>query len=125
MLHELTSDLIILVLAILDTGNVDGSLVRENLSTGSKVSITGIENSVQHALVKKEITHPLGHDNVNLRERKGHLFHLSLQESDLIGHTVHGNDLTSLFDDGRHVNANNVFCAGTDGEPNKPNGQLW
>lgn len=122
MLYQLTSDLIILVLAVLDTGNVDGSLIRKDLSARSKISITSIENSVQHALVKKEITHPLGHDNVNLRKREVHLFHLSLQKSDLISHTVHGNDLTSLFNDGRHVDTNNVFCAGTDGEPNKPNG---
>ena len=114
---KLTSDLIILVLAVFNTGNVDSSLVWEDLSAGREVPITRVENSVQHALVKEEVSHPLGNNDVDLREGKIHLFHLSLQQGDLIGHAVDGNDLTSLFDDGRHVDTDNVFRAGTDGEP--------
>lgn len=95
----LTSNLVILVLAILDGSHVHGGLVGEDLATGGEVDVTGVEDGVQHALVEKEVAHPLGYDDVNLGEGKMNLLHLALKKGDLVGKPVDGDDLLSLSND--------------------------
>lgn len=95
----LTADLVILVLAILNGSHVHGGLVGEDQATRDKVGVTGVKNSIQHALVQEEVTHPFRDDDIHLRERKLNLLHLALEESDPIGQTVHGDDLLGLLDD--------------------------
>lgn len=113
----LTSNLVILVIAILNTGNVHGSLVGEDQTTGVEVGVTGVENGIQHRLVQKEVTHPLGDDDINLGERKVNFLHLALEKSDLIGQSVNVDNLTGLLDDGGHIDTNDVLCAGTGSKP--------
>lgn len=47
----LTANLVVLVFAILNAGHVHGGLVWEDLATGDEVSVAGVENGIQHALV--------------------------------------------------------------------------
>lgn len=114
---KLTSNLLLLVVAILDTGKEDGGLVGEDETILLEVLVTGIKNSVQHALVEEEIAHPLGDDDVHLGERKLNFLHLALDQGDLVREPVDLDNLTSLEDDGRHVDADDVLGTGLGGEP--------
>ena len=113
-----TANLVLLVVAVLDTSHEDGGLVGEDetLAVLTEVAVTGPQNGVHHALVEEEVAHPLGDDNVNLGERQLDLLHLALQEGDLVRQTVDLNDLPGLDDDGGHVDTDNVLCAGLGGE---------
>lgn len=111
------SDLLVLVVSILNTGNEDGGLVREDQTTWNKVLVTGPEDGVQHGLVEKEVSHPLGDDDINLWEWEDNVLHLSLEKGDLVGKTIDLNDLLGLDNDGGHVNTDNVLCASLCGEP--------
>ena len=115
---EPTANLVLLVVAVLNTSHEDGSLVREDetLAVLAEVAVTGPQNGVHHALVEEEVAHPLGDDDVDLRERQLDLLHLALQEGDLVGQAVDLDDLASLDDDGGHVDTDNVLCAGLGGE---------
>lgn len=113
----LTSDLVILVIAILNTGNVHGGLIGEDETTGVEVGVTGVENGIQHGLVQKEVTHPFRDDDINLGERQVNFLHLTLEKSDLIGQSIDVDNLTGLLDDGGHVNTNDVLCASTSSKP--------
>ena len=42
--------------------------------------VTGVENRVQHRLVKEEVTHPLRDQNVYLLHWQFHLLHLSVDQ---------------------------------------------
>ena len=95
----LTSNLVVFVLAILDSSHVHGGLVGEDLATGNKVTVASVKDGVQHALIEKEIAHPLRDDDIDLRVRKDDLFHLALKKGDLVGQTVGRNDLTGLLND--------------------------
>lgn len=114
---QLTSNLLLLIISILNTGNKNGSLVREDQAILGKVLVPGVKHSVKHALVQKEVTHPLGNYDVDLGERDLDLFHLSLDQGDLVGHSVDLDDFPSLEDDGGHINTNNVLRTSLDGEP--------
>jgi hypothetical protein len=113
----LTSNLLVLVVAILDTGGVDDGLVGEDETVLDQVAVTGVQDGVEHGLVEKEVAHPLGDDDVDLGEGELDLLHLALDQGDLVGHAVRLDDLTGLEDDGRHVDTNDVLGAGLDGEP--------
>lgn len=63
-----TSDLLILVLAILNSSHENCSLVRENQAIGSKIFVSGIQDGVKHGLIEQEISHPLRDYDVDLRE---------------------------------------------------------
>jgi hypothetical protein len=121
---QLTSNLVILVVAILDTGNVHGGLVGEDQTTGVEVGVTSVENGVKHGLVEKEVTHPLRDNDINLGERKVDFLHLALEKSDLVGQAVNVNNLTGLLDNRGHIDTNDVLCAGTGSEPVKQNRQF-
>lgn len=115
---EPTADLVLLVVAILDTSHEDGGLVGENetLAILAEVAVTGPKDGVKHGLVEEEVSHPLRDDDVDLRERKLYLLHLALQKGDLVRQAVHLNDLPGLDNDGGHVNTDNVLCASLGGE---------
>lgn len=111
------ADLLVLVVAILNTSHEDGGLVGEDKTVGHKVLVSGVQDGVQHGLVEKEVSHPLRDDNVDFREGKLNFLHLALQKGDLVRHSIDGNNLLCLHDDRGHVNTNNVLCASLDGEP--------
>jgi hypothetical protein len=113
-----TANLVLLVVAVFDTGHEDGGLVGEDktLAVLAEVAVTRPQNGVHHALVEEEVAHPLGDDDVNLGERQLDLLHLALQEGDLVGQTVDLDDLPGLHNDGGHVDTDNVLCAGLGGE---------
>lgn len=115
--ERLTSDLLVLVLAILNTAGEDGGLVGEDEAVLVEVSVAGVQDGVEHGLVEQEVTHPLGDDDVDLGEGQLDLLHLSLDQGDLVGQTVLGDNLLGLEDDGRHVNTNDVLGAGLGGKP--------
>ena len=117
---KLTSNFLLLVVTILNTGKEDGGLVGEDQAVLVQVSITGIQNGVEHALVEKEVAHPLGDDDINLGEWKLNLLHLALDQCDLVGKAVDLDDLTSLEDDGGHVDTDNMLGASLSGEPIMP-----
>lgn len=81
---KLTSNLLFLVVAILDAGKEDGGLVGKDEAVLLEVLVTGIKHSIQHALVEEEITHPLGDDDVHFGEGQLNLLHLALNQSDFI-----------------------------------------
>lgn len=113
----LTSDLLLLVVTILDTSKEDGRLVREDQAVLLQVGVTRIQHGVQHGLVEQEVAHPLRDDDVDLGEGHIDLLHLALDQGDLVGHTVGLDDLARLEDDGRHVDTDNVLRSSLDGEP--------
>jgi hypothetical protein len=117
-IEKRTANLVLFVIAVLNTSHEDGGLVRENktLAVLAKVAVTRPQDGVKHALVEKEVAHPLGDNDVNLGERQLDLLHLALQEGDLVRQAVHLDDLPSLDNDGGHVNSDNVLCAGLGGE---------
>lgn len=114
---RLTVDLLLLVVAILDTGNKDGGLVREDEATLLEVAVTSPQDSVQHGFVEQEVAHPLGDDDVDLGERKSDFLHLALEKSDLVAQAVDLDNLLCLVNDGRHVDTNNVLGASLCCEP--------
>ena len=114
-----TSNLLLFVFSVLNTSGVDDGLVGENETVLLEVPVARPQNGVQHALVQKEVTHPLGDDDVDLWEWQLNLLHLTLQKSDLVLHTVDLDNLLCLFDDGRVVYCDDVLCAGLDGEPER------
>jgi hypothetical protein len=116
---RLTANLLILVLAILNTSHEDGGLVGEDetLAILAQVLVASPQDGVQHALVQQEVAHPLGDDDVDLGEGQLHLLHLALQQRDLVAHPVGLDDLARLDDDGRHVDADDVLRAGLHREP--------
>ena len=111
-----TPDLLLLVLSILDAGHKQRRLIREYQAPGLQVSISGVQHRVQHALIQEEIPHPLGHYDIDLRERQLDLLHLALQQRDPVGHPVRRHDLPRLVDDGRHVDADHEARARPDAE---------
>lgn len=113
----LTSNLLVLVVAILDTGNKDSGLVGEDQTVLVQVAVAGVENGVQHGLVQKKVAHPLGDDNVDLGEGDLDLLHLALNQGDLVLHAVDLDNFAGLEDDGRHIDTYDVLCAGLDSEP--------
>jgi ribosomal protein S11 len=114
---ELTVDLLLLVVAILDTGDKDGGLVGEDETALDEVTVTGPQDGVQHGLVEQEVAHPLGDDDVDLGEGENNLLHLALQEGDLVAQAVDLDNLLGLADDGRHVDSDDVLGASLCGEP--------
>jgi hypothetical protein len=120
MLREnarLTVDLLLLVVAILDTGDENGGLVGEDETTLLEVAIASPQDSVQHGLVEQEVAHPLGDDDVDLGEGKSNFLHLALEKSDLVAQAVDLDNLLCLVNDGRHVNTNDVLGASLCCEP--------
>lgn len=47
-----------------------------------EVLVAGEENAVEHALVEKEVSHPLGDDDVDVLDGENDLLHLALDERD-------------------------------------------
>lgn len=115
--QELTANLLLLVVAILNTGEEDGGLVGEDEAVLLEVGVSGIENGVEHGLVEEEVSHPLRDDDVNLGEGELNLLHLALEQGDLIGQAVDLDDLTGLEDDGGHVDTDDMLGASLGGEP--------
>lgn len=113
---RLTSDLLLLVLSVLDTSGVDNRLVGEDQATLLKILVARPQHRVQHALVQQKVAHPLRDDDVDLRKRQLHLLHLALQQRDLVLHAVDLDNLLCFFDDGRVVDCDDVLCTGFDGE---------
>ena len=113
-----TANLVLLVVAVLNTSHEDGGLVGEDqtLAVLAEVAVTGPQDGVKHALVEEEVAHPLGDDNINLGERQLDLLHLALKQGNLVREAVHLDDLPGLDDDGGHVDTDNVLCAGLGGE---------
>jgi hypothetical protein len=113
----LASNLLILVLPIFNTTHEYGGLVRENEAVRGQEFVAGVEDSVEHALIEEEVTHPLGNDDVHLGEWHLDLLHLSLYQGDLIRHAVDLDNLPGLENDCRHVYADDVLGTSFDGEP--------
>ena len=61
-------DLVFLVLSVLDGGHKQLRLVREQKSVRSEPTIAGHQNGVQHGLVEEAIAHPLGDDDIHLKQ---------------------------------------------------------
>lgn len=116
----LTSNLVVLVLAVLNGSDVHSGLIGEDLAAFSEIGVTGVQNGVQHGLVEKEVTHPLRYDDVNLREGELDLLHLALEESNLVAEAVDSNDLLSLLNDRGHVDTDHMLGTSTGSEPGNP-----
>merc|ERR550539_64003 len=59
-------DLVLLVLSVLDGGDVEGGLVGEHQTSGLQPLVPGEQDGVQHGLIEQAVAHPLGDDDVNL-----------------------------------------------------------
>ena len=101
-------DLVVLVLPVLDTGNVQGGLIREHESSFHQPLVPGIEDGIQHGLVEQTITHPLGDDDVNLGHRQLDLLHLSTDDCNDITQVVVLHNLLGVVNDGAHVDTNHL-----------------
>ena len=54
-----TANLLVLVLAVLDTGQKDGGLIGEDQTVLGQVAVPSIEDGIHHALIEEEVSHPL------------------------------------------------------------------
>ena len=79
---RLTVNLLLLVLHVLNGSKVEGRFVREQETSGLKVLVTRDKNGVQHGLVKEEVAHPFGDDDVELLDRQVDFLKLALDEGD-------------------------------------------
>lgn len=80
---RLTANLLFLVVTVLDAGHEDGGFVRKDQTSRGQVTVSSKQDGVKHALVQKEVAHPLGDDDINFVERQLDLFHFTLKKSDL------------------------------------------
>lgn len=99
-----TSDLLVLVVTVLNGGNVHGGLVGEDKTAGGEVLVTGDKDGVQHGLVQQEVSHPLGDDDVDMLDGENNLLHLALDQGDNVVQLVVLDDLSGVVDNVRHVN---------------------
>lgn len=120
--RQLTSNLLILVVTVLNGSNVHGGLVGEDETAGGKVLVTGNEDSVQHGLVQQEVTHPLGDDNVNVLNGQDNLLHLSLDQGHNVVELVVLDNLTGVVDNVGHVNTNDHLGSGLGSEHGEDSG---
>ena len=59
-------DLVVLVLSVLDGGDVERGSVREHQTSRFEPLVPGEEDGVKHGLVEEAVSHPLGDDDVHL-----------------------------------------------------------
>jgi hypothetical protein len=72
----------VLVVTVLNGGNVERSLVGEDDTVLGEPLVTGEDNSVDHGLVEAEVAHPLRDDDINLLDSVGKLDLLNLTVND-------------------------------------------
>ena len=86
---ERTVDLLLLVLLVLDRGEVYRRRVRKQHAARGEVLVAREQHRVQHGLVQEEIAHPLADDDVELLQRQLNLLKLALDErNDYVKHRV-------------------------------------
>jgi len=61
-----TIDFLLLVFLVLDRGDVQRCMVRKDKPSRLKVPVTGFEHGIQHRLVKEEVAHPFGNNDIEL-----------------------------------------------------------
>ena len=114
---SLTSNLLLLVIAILNACYEDRRLIRKDEAPWLKVLVSCVEHSVEHAFVEKKVPHPLRDDDIYFWHGHLDLLHLALEQADLGGHAVGFHNLASLLDDGGHVHADDMLGACFHGKP--------
>jgi hypothetical protein len=61
-----TVDFLLLVILVLDRGEVHDRVIREEESVWLEIAVACLEHSIEHGLVEEEVAHPFGNDNVIL-----------------------------------------------------------
>ena len=61
-----TVDFLLLVILVLDRGEVHGRVIREDESSRLEVAVACLEHGIQHGLVEQKVAHPLGYDDIVL-----------------------------------------------------------
>lgn len=106
-------DLLILVGAIFDAGNIQGGSVRHDHATTvfDQPFVSGEENSVQHGLIQQAIAHPLADNDINMLNpvRKLNLFHLALHYRDDVVQVVGCYNLFGVVGDAGALNSDDFF----------------
>merc|ERR1712168_1772890 len=99
-------DLLVLVLAVLDGADVESSAIGENESGWRQPLIPGIQDGFEHGLVEEAISHPLGHDDVDLLNtvRERYLLHFALD------------DVTSMIDNVGTLDTDHLLSTSLGGE---------
>ena len=115
-------DLVILVLPVLDTGEVEGGLVGEHEASLSQPLVPGVEDCVEHGLVEEAVAHPLGDDDVHLGHRELYLLNLAPDDSDGVAQVVVRYDLLGVVHDTAHVHTDDLGGTGLGGEHGKDSG---
>ena len=80
-----TIDFLLLVLLVLDRSDVQRCMVREDESSRLEVAVTGLEHGIQHRLVKEEVTHPFGNNDIELLYWQLRILQFSLHKGDSWG----------------------------------------
>ena len=109
-------NLVVLVLPVLNTGEVEGGLVGEHETPLGQPLVPGVEDRVQHGLVEEAVTHPLRDDDVHLGHRKLNLLHLAPDDGDNVTQVIVRHNLLSVVDDTAHVHADDLSGTGLCGE---------
>lgn len=76
-----TVNLLLFVILVFNGSNEDIRVVRENKAFWFEILVAREENGVKHGLVKKEVAHPFGNDDVELLYWKLNVFKFSLHQS--------------------------------------------
>lgn len=105
-------DLVSLVLCVLNANQAQGCLVRVDEAVWGQPFVPGIEDSVQHGLIKEKVAHPLGNDDVDLVHWQCHFLDFTLDDCDLVSKAVLSNDLLSGLGNGTALDAVDVFRPG-------------
>jgi hypothetical protein len=77
-----TIDFLLLVLLVLDRGDVHRRMIREDEPSRLEVAVTGFEHGIQHRLVKEEVAHPFGNNDIKLLDWKLCILEFSFYEGD-------------------------------------------
>mmetsp|Transcript_2317 Transcript_2317/g.5432 ORF Transcript_2317/g.5432 Transcript_2317/m.5432 type:complete len:217 (+) Transcript_2317:532-1182(+) len=109
-------NLLLLVIVVFDTLNVQSGLVWEDEPSRNKPLVASDKHCVQHGLVQQTIAHPLRNDDVHFLHWEGDLLDLALDQCDLFCKTVDANNFPRSLDNFGAVNSVHMLRASTSSE---------
>lgn len=90
------ADLVSLVILVLNGAEPDDCTVGVHMTIFLEPLVTGVEDGVKHGLIKQEISHPFGDNDVDLVDGEGYFFDLALDDGNGLAEAVFLDDFAGL-----------------------------
>lgn len=87
---KLTVDLLLLIIRIFNSGEVQGGFVGEDQTVLLQVLVSCKQDGVEHGLVQQEVAHPFGDDDVEFVNGQNGFLEFTLDERDSWSNTIGG-----------------------------------